>query len=128
MFKVIFLLFLSFVASPSLFVKRFEKLKNFYDQISVYRAIIGVVYVVFSLLNLIELIVEEFHVVDFVTALLTLVVGFLIGFQWIAENIFKNNEDAKAKLRQVYYNLLPFEGAMAMGVLAVSLYYLVLLF
>ena len=125
MLNVLFMLFLSFVASPALFVKRFEGLKDFYNKVSGYRAVIGVVYLVYGILLMIEMFVEHAYFMQFISALLIMSLGFLMGFQWLTENIFQSNEKMQIRLKGVYYSLMPYEGSLAIVALILAIYHFI---
>ncbi len=125
MIKVMFLLFLSFVASPALFVNKFPRLNSFYNQLSVYRAIIGVIYLGYGLLSLVEVLIEHAAFMSFITSIVTIGLGFLLGFQWIKENIFTSNQLVKERLNRVHTNLIRYEANLSIVVLVLAIYYLI---
>lgn len=120
------LLFLSFVAAPSLFIKRISKLQDLYDKIKGYRTMIGVSYCVYGIFKLINvLLYNGFHGISVVSAILMVVLGFLIGFQWIAQNVLASSPEAKEKMRELYYKLFPYEGTLAIVAFFLSVYLLI---
>lgn len=121
MFKGLILLFLSFISSPSLFVNRFESLKEFYSKISTSRAIIGLIYLFFGIFKLFGILTTYFFPLEFVSALLMIVLGFLLGFQWIMENWFQSNYELRMRLNDFYARMLPYEGYLGISALVLAI-------
>lgn len=120
------LLFLSFIATPSLFIQRFSKLQDLYDKVKNYRITIGVVYLVYGLFSLLHILLHEgLDLLKLVAICCMILLGFLMGFQWIAQNILGSSPEAKEKIRIWYFQVSPYEGTIAIVALCLSVYFLI---
>ena len=120
------LLFLSFISAPSLFIKRISKLQDLYDHVKGYRTVIGVGFFVFGVFKLINMFMNGgFSMIGLSSIIVMIVLGFLLGFQWMAQNVFASSPEAKEKMREVYFKLSPYEGGMAIAAFFLSVYLLV---
>jgi hypothetical protein len=119
------LLFLGFVAAPTLLTNKVEALRDFYQKIAGYRAVIGAGYVLYGILRFLDTISRDFNLFYILAAVVTILLGFLLGFEWISQNIFSSNEELKAKMRDFYLKLSPYGGILALLVFAFAGYQLI---
>ena len=120
------LLFLSFLATPSLFIKHFSKLQDLYDKVKSYRTVIGVGYLVYGIFNLLNIILKQGFTTLRLSAIICMILlGFLMGFQWIAQNVVGNSAEAKEKIKEWHLKILPYEGTIAIVALCLSVYFLI---
>jgi len=116
----LFLIFLSFLSSPSLFLDKIPSLEEFYNKVKSVRGIIGVISFFWGLYKAFFLF-KYFTFPRFILSAVMALIGFLLGFQWITENLFSNSLQAKEKARMYYQKLLPFEGSLGVTALVIGI-------
>jgi hypothetical protein len=119
------LLFLGFVAAPSLLANRLDWLREFYNKIAIYKALIGVFYVLYGILRFLDMLTRGFNLLYISAAFVVIILGFLLGFHWISQHFFKENEEIKKRLEAIYFKLSPYEGMLALAVFFFGFYMIV---
>jgi len=122
MIHALLLLFLGFVAAPTLLASRSATLRDFYNKIAGYRAIIGAIYVLYGVLRFLDIVSRDFNLFHLLAAIVVILLGFLLGFEWLNQNIFASNQEIKSKAEDFYTRLSPYGGILAVLVFAFAFY------
>ena len=120
------LLFLSFMGTPSLFIKRFPSLGKLYYRVKSSQEVIGAVYCAYGILNLLSIILkQQFDVLRFITVFCMVIVGFLLSRHWITKNVFGSNYEVSKTVNKLNDVLSPFGGTLSIALFFMSIYYLI---